>query len=513
MDLEFQFAMEAAPRVLSRPWTILIADDEPEVHNITKLTLRDHLFYGRPVRFLDAYSGAEAVEILRSEHDVALLLLDVVMESEHAGLLAVQAIRKQLGNHLIRIILRTGHPGQAPEHDVVTRYDINGYKEKTELTAQKLFTLIHTTLGHYRELTALEQHRAGLEKVIDASATILEHNSKQLFLRGALQQLNGMIFAAGDSQANAVNGFAAVRDAGSDLKIVSAHGCYERFEGQSIQTLSDAVVREAVTQAVVQRRSILTDHHFVGFLLSPDGYEQVLFLSGEAPATLVDQRLIELFCRNVAIASENLALHQKIITSQRQVIILLVQAIEERSRETGNHVNRVVEYSLLLGRLLALSDEDLDLLSVASALHDIGKVAIPDAILHKAGKLEPGEWETMQTHARRGEKLLNVHDGELMQAGAIVAGQHHERWDGNGYPDRLREEQIHVFARITALMDVFDALTSRRCYKEPWTVEAATEYLRQQRGRQFDPHMVDLMLENLDGFLEIRERLPDPPPH
>jgi response regulator RpfG family c-di-GMP phosphodiesterase len=195
--------------------------------------------------------------------------------------------------------------------------------------------------------------------------------------------------------------------------------------------------------------------------------------------------------------------------SQRQIILMLTQAIEERSRETGNHVRRVSAYAGLLGRLYGLSQHDIDILPLAVALHDVGKIAIPDAILHKPGRLDPAEREIMKSHAVRGQELLQSHGGDIMQAAALVAGQHHEKWSGEGYPKGLKGSDTHVFARIASLVDVFDALTTQRCYKEPWPVADAVDYLKRESAKQFDPDLVELMLANLDKFLEIMQAHPD----
>ncbi len=140
-------------------WKVMIVDDEPEVHRITKITLNKFEFDNRPIEFLHAYSAAEAKELLATTPDVALLLLDVVMEFDHAGLDVVKFVRDELQNKMVRIVLRTGQPGQAPEDDVVTNYDINDYKDKTELTSQKLRTLLRASLRSYRDIRTLESNR------------------------------------------------------------------------------------------------------------------------------------------------------------------------------------------------------------------------------------------------------------------------------------------------------------------------------------------------------------------
>ncbi|MDR3414790.1 MAG: DUF3369 domain-containing protein [Nevskia sp.] len=507
-----EFAPERVAPAVGENWKILIADDEPDVHYITELTLRGEIFHGRPLQFLHAYSGKEAVEMLRRDAGIALVLLDVVMETEHAGLDAVQAIRNVLGNHRTRIVLRTGHPGQAPEQEVVRCYDINDYKEKTELTSKKMFTLVHTSLGHYRKLTALEENKAGLETVINTSATIFELRSLQQFARGVLQQLSALLYTKADALIVHAEGLAASRSRDSAPRVIAAIGRFAEAEGKELSAVPDVPARSMVAEALSKRRSILNERSFAGYFGGSSGTEHVVYVTSDMPIDAPDQRLLSLFCRNVTIAFENLSLHSRISDSQRQIILMLTQAIEERSRETGNHVRRVVAYCALMGRLYGLSNKDLEILPLASALHDVGKIGIPDAILHKNGRLTPEERTIMESHAMRGQDLLQSHSGEIMQAGATIAGQHHEHWDGTGYPLRLRGTDSHVYARIAGLMDVFDALTTRRCYKDPWTIADAMDYINKQKNLQFDPDLVELMLGNMSQFLDILRTYPDQDP-
>ncbi|MGH8481000.1 MAG: HD-GYP domain-containing protein [Nevskiaceae bacterium] len=188
----------------------------------------------------------------------------------------------------------------------------------------------------------------------------------------------------------------------------------------------------------------------------------------------------------------------------------LSRAIESRSRETGRHVRRVAEYSRLLGELAGLDSETAGLLYQAAPLHDAGKIAIPDDVLHKPGPHTEAESTIMRTHAELGRQFFVEHDSPVMRAAAIVAGQHHERWDGRGYPNGIRGEAIHIFGRVIALADVFDALTHPRCYKPAWPLHQALEYIVQESGSRFDPSLVELFMSHLDRFLDIYERLRDP---
>jgi len=142
-------------------------------------------------------------------------------------------------------------------------------------------------------------------------------------------------------------------------------------------------------------------------------------------------------------------------------------------------------------------------------MHDIGKVGIPDAILNKPGKLDPDEWTIMQTHAQLGYEMLKHSSRSILKAAAIVAHEHHEKWNGKGYPRGLKEQEIHIYGRITAIADVFDALGSDRCYKKGWELERILDYFKAEREVSFDPTLVDLLLHHIDQFLEIREHLKD----
>lgn len=195
---------------------------------------------------------------------------------------------------------------------------------------------------------------------------------------------------------------------------------------------------------------------------------------------------------------------------QREIIFTMGTIGESRSKETGNHVKRVAEYSYLLANLSGrLKEEECELLKQASPMHDIGKVAIPDSILHKAGKLNGLELELMKTHAIKGYDLLKGSDRPLLKMAAIVAKEHHEKWDGSGYPVGLKEEEISIYGRITAICDVFDALGSDRCYKKAWKDEEIFAFLENEKGKHFDPKLIDIFFANLDKFLNIREKYKD----
>ncbi len=202
-------------------------------------------------------------------------------------------------------------------------------------------------------------------------------------------------------------------------------------------------------------------------------------------------------------------LNQEIENTQKEVVFTMGAIGESRSKETGNHVKRVAEYSKLLALYYGLDEKEAELLKQASPMHDIGKVEIPDAILNKPGRFDENERKIMNTHAALGYEMLKHSNRPLLKMAAIVANEHHEKWDGTGYPKGLSGENIHIYGRITALADVFDALGSDRVYKKAWDDERIFNLFKEERGKHFDPKLVDIFFEHLDEFLKIRETFRD----
>jgi len=207
--------------------------------------------------------------------------------------------------------------------------------------------------------------------------------------------------------------------------------------------------------------------------------------------------------------TEIIRLNDEIEDTQREVIYAMGEIGETRSKETGNHVKRVALYSKELALLYGLSSKEAEILHMASPMHDIGKVGIADAILNAPRRLTKKEFEVMKTHAQIGYDMLKHSTKPILQAAAIVAGEHHEKWDGSGYPQGLKGENIHIYGRITAVADVFDALGSERVYKKAWELERILALFKEQSGKHFDPELVTLFLENLETFTAIRNKFKD----
>jgi len=200
---------------------------------------------------------------------------------------------------------------------------------------------------------------------------------------------------------------------------------------------------------------------------------------------------------------------RKLEQTELELVYMMSTLADKHCEETSGHVERVSEYSRLLARLLGYGEEQAELIKRASAMHDIGKVTTPDHILHKPSKHTDDEFEIMKEHAQAGYEILHKSKLPMMQVASIIAHQHHEKWDGSGYPRGLQGQDIHILGRIVALADVLDALSSSRKYKKGWDLEDIFSFLKSQSGKHFDPRLVNLFMDNFGMFLEIRDKYAD----
>jgi response regulator RpfG family c-di-GMP phosphodiesterase len=500
------FLAPATPKLA--PWKVLLVDDEPDIHNITKLTLTRFRLDGRALTFLHAYSGAEAKEILARENDIALVFLDVVMEREDSGLEVARWMRQELGNGLTRIVLRTGQPGQAPEERVIVDYDINDYKEKTELDRTKLFTTTFAALRAYRDIMKVEEarrvqqnYREGLERVLAASSHLFRQRNLKDFASGLLQQVVALLRLE-QSMLLRLKG-ASMITGETQYEVLAKIG---DFGSEGI----DPALLAHLDEARHNRISKLHGDTYVGYFPNNNsGKASLLVLQGVEEVSEVDAQLLEVFCSGVAIAFDNILLNQEITDTQAELILRLGDVVESRSHEAGNHVRRMAQVCHLLAEASGMPEDETATLMHAAPMHDIGKIATPDAVLLKPGRLTPEEWEIMKQHPTVGLQILEGSNRPILKAAAVIAHQHHEKYDGSGYPQGLRGEDIHPYARIVAVADVFDALSHERCYKKAWPIEQVTDYLREVAGQHLDPLYVSLLIKNMDKAVAINQQWPD----
>jgi len=508
MPLSFLQQVETPEK---KPWKVLIVDDEEDIHTITKMALKRFTLDERGLTFLHAYSAKEAKEVLAKEKDIALIYLDVVMETDDAGLLLAKWLREDLKSFFTRIVLRTGQPGQAPEERVIVDYDINDYKEKTELSRTKLFTTTYTALRAYRDLQKIEEarvyqqyYRQGLERVISTTQNVLEKRTLQQFFSGLLQQVISLLHTEQTSALIQITGVSAIYSE-NDYQVIA------QITDDSGDDSIDPEIYQYLNRSIEQKRSIFEDNILVGYFPSQTGKVSLLFLKGIESITEMNRDLLEVFSGSISLAFDNLLLNREIIETQEDLIYRLSDVVESRSNEAGNHIRRMSEVSYLIAKKLGLPEEECLLLKQAAPMHDIGKVATPDAVLLKPGRLDEAEMAVMKEHAHIGYAIMQGSNRPILQSAAIISQQHHEKFNGEGYPQGLKGEEIHIMARIVAVADVFDALTHKRCYKEAWPLGKVISVMEESSGSHFDPAVLRALMANIDSALAINRKYKDNP--
>src|SRR6201989_3515007 len=298
-----------------RRWKIAVIDDDQAVHDGTRFALSDYSLNGVGLEILSAYSAAEGRTLMRDNPDIAAVLLDVIMETDVAGLELVEFIRNEIHNETVRIILRTGRPGQATERRVIVQYDINDYKAKTELTADKLFTSLTAAIRSYQQLERMVQTRRGLEIIIDAASTLYDFRSMQRLAEGVLVQLASLLNVD-------CAGILVLRDDGSkkeDFAVLAGSRCYSRFIGTAGSKSLDPDLRSMVEAAFKRRKHEFDDHRTVLYIRTGSGREVVVLLQAERPLSETDRSLVEIFGSRLSIAFDNVILYQQLQAANTQL--------------------------------------------------------------------------------------------------------------------------------------------------------------------------------------------------
>lgn len=342
----------AAEDVAARKWKIAVIDDDPAVHDGTRFALSDYSLNGQGLEILSAYSAAEGRKLMSEHADIAAVLLDVIMETDVAGLELVEFIRNEIKNETVRIILRTGQPGQAPERRVIVQYDINDYKAKTELTADKLFTSLTAALRSYQQLERMVQTRRGLEIIIDAASTLYDFKSMQRLAEGVLTQLASLLNVD-------CAGILVLRDnggsAGAELSVLAGSGCYSRFIGTTTSKALDPDLREMVEAAFQRRKNEFADHRSVIYLRTGSGREVVVLLQAERDLSETDRALVEIFSSRLSIAFDNVILYQQLQDANTQ----LEDRVAQRTRALMQANRRLSAQWLRLQRANGFKNEIL----------------------------------------------------------------------------------------------------------------------------------------------------------
>ena len=282
-------------------------DDDDEVHRVTRFALRDAEIEGRPLELLHAHSAREGEDILRRHHDIACILLDVVMETPDAGLSLVQVIREVIGNTMVRIILRTGQPGQAPELEVVRRYDINDYKQKSELSNTRLLTTLIAACRSYQQLCSIEANRRGLHMIIDATRNLMEETNLQRLSAGVLTQACSILDVP-------TEGAVCLRKGeGEDLRVLAGAGKYLDLSGLKVDDIADGAVRDFLRAMFAHRKAtVCTDIKSGLYTALPSGDEVVVHVEHPRPLPPVEQSLLAVFASNVSVGMRNAELFEQV---------------------------------------------------------------------------------------------------------------------------------------------------------------------------------------------------------
>ena len=316
----------AAPAAdVTRRWKIAVIDDDPAVHDGTRFALSDYILNGQGLEILSAYSAAEGRELMRQNPDIAAVLLDVIMESDDAGLKLVSFIRNELRNETTRIILRTGQPGQAPERRVIVDYDINDYKAKTELTADKLFTSLTAALRSYQQLMRMVETRRGLEIIIDAASTLFDFRSMQRLAEGVLTQIGSLLNADCSGilvlreQENTEDGFS----------ILAGSGCYRDLISSQGRADLDAELRSLVEEAFRRRRHDFMPNRSALYVQTASAREVVVLIEAAKSLSDTDRTLVEIFASRLSLAFDNVILYEQLQEANAR----LEERVEQRTRD------------------------------------------------------------------------------------------------------------------------------------------------------------------------------------
>ena len=369
----------------SRRWKIAVIDDEPAVHEGTRYALADYQLHGQGLEILSAYSAVEGRRLMRSHPDVAVVLLDVIMESDTAGLELVEFIRGDLKNDTVRIILRTGQPGQAPERRVIVDFDINDYKAKTELTADKLFTALTAALRGYQQLQRMVETRRGLEIIIDAASTLFDFKSMQRLAEGVLTQIASLLNVD-------CAGILVLREPLSlqeSFSVLAGSGCYSRFTGADGSQSIDHDLRQLVEEAFVRRQHEFSAQRSVLYIQTVSGSEVVVVLEAARHLSETDRTLVEIFCSRLSIAFDNVILYEQL----HRANVGLEERVAERTHDLTTANRRLAAQWARLRQANSFKSEILG--TVAHDLKNplgviLGRTEILKEMIGRAGALDDG---------------------------------------------------------------------------------------------------------------------------
>lgn len=492
MNNQFLFADEPAQQqeLPQEFWKILIVDDEPEVHAVTKLALSDFSFLGRGLEFHSAYSGEEARELATQHPDAAIVLLDVVMESDDAGLHVAKFIREDLGNRFTRIILRTGQPGQAPERTVIVNYDINDYKSKTELTAQKLFTAVMSSLRSYRDIISIDHSRHGLEKVIASSTNLFALQSMEHFVDGLVQQLSWVIGGARQTLYAA-----AGRSPHPEQMVIRA------AYGEDADNLMNQQIKAALPKKVLPEVDKVVRSHGIyygdDFVLAycpsqcrPQG--ALLCLTGlSRPLVDSEKELLQLFADNVQLAHDNVTCLQDTDELLAGLVARLMTLEQEQVAQSIERQSAFVQVTHALALAQGMSKSRAQQTATAATLYERAEELFAVMDEQPASKVSP-----CQERLKRAVRPLHMAESDIAQIAYRALNERLERWDGLGLPAGKQGDAIALESQVLVLAGSICSLLQQGIDSEQ-----LLERLNAERERHYSSALLDVVADNLSVLI------------
>lgn len=496
--------MNALPETPS-PWKILIVDDDPDVHAATRLALRGVSFRGRGLEFISAYSGRETLTCLQAHPDTAVIFLDVIMETGDAGLGAAREIREQ-GFTLPRLIIRTGHPGQAPEREVIVNYDIHDYKEKSGLSAQKLFTSLISALRAYADLVALEKHRRGLLSVLE-TVSWFDFDDVQRYFDGMLLEFSALARLA--PVPLLLLGKASRAEAGH-WRVLAAGGAWPEVDEVMSLAAYPADVQAALQAAAESGRDWQGADCVVRVVCAHD-VDLLVYAADPGAFAAADAVLLDVFFDKVCQALANHHTFVSVRAERDALLQALALASERWDGDAASALPRLAALCRATAERLALTltfPDDIDSqflrdIGPAAMLHDLGNLQQPALWLQRAGPLNAEEANALRQHVADGVRLLagaaRPADGSrgLLQLASEAIAAHHERYDGSGYPAGLAGDAIPLPGRLLAVVDAYVTMTSPRPWRAAMPPALARAEIEAGSGRIFDPLIVQAFLQVL----------------
>ncbi|MFK5937928.1 MAG: response regulator [Sulfurimonas sp.] len=451
---------------------VLIVDDNPKniqvAANVLKSTKLYNVFF--------ATSGEKGIEQL-NRRAYALILLDVNMP-EINGYQTADIIKSDPLHQKIPIIFLSANTNKESIR--------KGFEHQGADYVTKPFDnveLLHRVKTHVELFLAKES----LQAEVDETKVLLKQYKNAVDIGSLVSKADtrGRITYVNDRFCE-ISKYSREELVGANHNIVRSPD----MSKQIFKTMWETIKNKKTWNGIVKNRAKDGTSYFVDATIVP-----ILDTQGN---------ILEYISIRTDMTQE-IELREEIVSSQKEILHTLGELGEWRSKETGDHVNRVSLYSEVLAQAYGCSYEDTELLKMASPMHDIGKVVIPDNILLKPGKLTDEEFHIMRSHATYGWEIFHKSKHELLQTAALIAHEHHEKWDGTGYPNKLKGLEISTFGRITAIADVFDALSHDRVYKKAWPLEDTLAFMKNESGKAFEPKLVEILIENLDDILKIKK--------